>query len=41
MWDEEHKLLPVEVTSAIELDDATVKAIGERVGEQTGSTVEL
>jgi F-type H+-transporting ATPase subunit delta len=41
MWEEERKLLPVEITSAIELDDAIVKSIGERVGEQTGRTVEL
>ena len=32
------KLLPVEVTSAVELDDATVQSIGERIGEQTGRT---
>ena len=41
MWDEAHKLLPVEVTSAIELDEQTVRSIGERVGEQTGLKVEL
>jgi F-type H+-transporting ATPase subunit delta len=41
LWDEENKLLPVEVTSAVELDEATVKSIGERIGEQTGQRVEL
>jgi F-type H+-transporting ATPase subunit delta len=41
MWAEEHKLLPVEVTSAIELDEKTVKSIGDRIGEQTGRNVEL
>jgi ATP synthase F1 delta subunit len=41
MWEEARKLLPVEVTSAIELDDAIVQSIGERVGEQTGRKVEL
>jgi ATP synthase F1 delta subunit len=41
MWEEARKLLPVEVTSAIELDDAIVQSIGERVGEQTGLKVEL
>ncbi len=40
-WDEEHKLLPVEVTSAVSLDDSTVNSIGERIGEQTGLDVEL
>ena len=41
MWDEEHKLLPVDVTSAVELGEETVKSIGERVRQQTGRTVEL
>ncbi len=40
-WDEEHKLLPVEVTSAVELDKSTVRSIGDRIGEQTGREVEL
>src|SRR5436305_1428203 len=34
MWEEARKLLPVEITSAIELDDAIVRSIGDRVGEQ-------
>jgi F-type H+-transporting ATPase subunit delta len=41
MWDEVKKLLPVEVTSAVELDDSVVKSIGERIGEQTGNEIEL
>jgi F-type H+-transporting ATPase subunit delta len=41
MWDDANELLPVQVTSAIELDEGTVKAIGERIGEQTGRKVEL
>jgi F-type H+-transporting ATPase subunit delta len=41
MWDEEHKLLPVQVTSAVELKKSTVRSIGERIGEQTGREVEL
>jgi F-type H+-transporting ATPase subunit delta len=41
LWDEERKLLPVEVTSAMELDQSTVDGIGERIGEQTGRTVEI
>jgi F-type H+-transporting ATPase subunit delta len=40
-WDEAHKLLPVEVTSAVELDKSTVDTIGKRIGEQTGQEVEL
>ncbi len=41
MWDAEHQLLPVEVTSAVDLDRATVESIGERIREQTGRNVEL
>jgi len=41
LWDAENKLLPVEVTSAVDLDAATGKSIGERIGEQTGQRVEL
>jgi ATP synthase F1 delta subunit len=41
LWEDERKLLPVEVTSAVALDDAIVQSIGERVGEQTGRKVEL
>jgi F-type H+-transporting ATPase subunit delta len=40
-WDDAHKLLPVEVTSAVELDQSTVRTIGERIGQQTGKEVEL
>jgi F-type H+-transporting ATPase subunit delta len=41
LYDEHNKLLPVTVTSAIELDKKTVKDLGDRVGEQTGRKVEL
>jgi ATP synthase F1 delta subunit len=41
LWQREHKLLNVEVTSAIELDRAVVEQIGERVSEQTDRNVEL
>jgi F-type H+-transporting ATPase subunit delta len=41
LWAEEHKLLPVDVTTAIELEDDVVERIGERVGEQTGKEIEL
>ena len=41
LWDEENKLLPVTITSAVELDDKVVKGIGDRIGEQTGRKVEL
>ena len=41
LWDEENKLLPVLVTSAVELDASVVKSLGDRIGEQVGRTVQL
>jgi F-type H+-transporting ATPase subunit delta len=41
LWQEENKLLPVTITSAIELDSSTVEGIGKAIGEQTGRKVEL
>ena len=41
LWREENKLLPVTVTSAVELDEGLVKGLGERIEEQTGKQVEL
>ena len=40
-WREANNLLPVTVTSAVELDDAVVERIGDEIGRQTGRTVEL
>jgi ATP synthase F1 delta subunit len=41
LWDAEMKRLPVEVTSAVDLDEAVVREIGERIGTQTGNRIEL
>jgi len=41
LWDQENRLIPVEVTSAIELDRKTVSDIGRRIGEQTGCRIQL
>ncbi len=41
MWAEENRLLPVTVTSAVELDEGLVNDIGKRIEEQTGRQVEL
>ncbi len=41
LWEESNKLLPVEVTSAIELDESTVKGLGDQIGERTGREVQL
>ncbi len=41
LWEQENRLLPVSVTSAVELDEATVRQIGDRIAEQTGRKVDL
>jgi ATP synthase F1 delta subunit len=41
LWREKNKLLPVTVTSAIELDQGLVDGLGKRIEEQTGKKVEL
>ena len=41
LYDAEMKLLPVEVTSAVELDEETVRAIGESIGRGTGNKVQV
>ncbi len=41
LWAEENQLLPVTVTSAVELDEGLVEDIGKRIQDQTGRRVEL
>jgi F-type H+-transporting ATPase subunit delta len=41
LWAEENRLLPVTVTSAVELDQELVQDIGRRIEQQTGRRVEL
>lgn len=41
LWAEENKLLPVTVTSAVELPEATIEKIRQSVEAQTGRKVEL
>ena len=41
LWKEEHRLISVDVTSAIELDENIARQIQERVESQTGRTVQL
>jgi F-type H+-transporting ATPase subunit delta len=41
LYAEERKLLPVTITSAVELDDDTVAEIARKIEEQTGRTVQL
>jgi F-type H+-transporting ATPase subunit delta len=41
LWRDENRLLPVTVTSAVELDEGLVEGLGQRIEEQTGKKVEL
>jgi len=41
LWEDYNKLLPVQITSAVELDTSIVTHIGDQISEQTGRKVEL
>jgi F-type H+-transporting ATPase subunit delta len=41
LWEEENKTLPVEITSAIALDQATTESLGKTIGERAGRKVTL
>jgi F-type H+-transporting ATPase subunit delta len=41
LWDEENKTLPVEVTSAIALDEQTTASLARTIGERAGRKVTL
>jgi len=41
LWEEENRMLPVEITSAIELDQATTEDLGRTIGERAGRKVKL
>ncbi len=41
LWREENKKLPVQITSAIELDGQVVDGIASKIAEQTGRDVQL
>ena len=41
LWADANQMLPVTITSAIELDSSTVDGIGNAIGEQTGRKVEI
>jgi F-type H+-transporting ATPase subunit delta len=41
LWADANQLLPVTITSAVELDSSTVDGIGKAIGDQTGRKVEL
>ncbi len=41
LWEDVNQLLPVQITSAVELDRAVADRIGDEIGRQTGRHVEL
>jgi F-type H+-transporting ATPase subunit delta len=41
LWEEENRTLPVQITSAIALDDATTESLGRTIGERAGRKVTL
>ncbi len=41
LWDQANDLLPVTVTSAVDLDESVIQRIGDEIGRQTGRRVEL
>jgi ATP synthase F1 delta subunit len=41
MWEDENRLLPVEITSAIELDPDTLERLSREISERTGRKVKL
>lgn len=41
LWDEHNKTLPVQITSAIALDEQTTESLGRAIGERTGRKIAL
>ena len=41
LWEQANRMLPVQVTSAIELDEATTESIGASIGQSTSRKVTL
>jgi F-type H+-transporting ATPase subunit delta len=41
LWDEENRTLPVQITSAIALDQETTESLGRMIGERAGRKVTL
>ena len=41
LWEDENKLLPVHITSAVELDKQIVSQLGDRIAEQTDRKVDI
>ena len=41
LYDEAKKLLPVQIVSAVALDEATVRSLGDKIGQQVDRHIEL
>ena len=41
LWEEENRMLPVEITSAVALDEKTTEDLGRTIGERAGRRVTL
>ncbi len=41
LWEEQHQILPVQIATAVELDDEVVRKLGDSIAETTGQKVEL
>ncbi|HUR85172.1 MAG TPA: ATP synthase F1 subunit delta [Solirubrobacteraceae bacterium] len=41
LWEQENKVLPVQISTATKLDDKIVEQIGDRISKDTGQKIEL
>jgi len=41
LWEQENKILPVQISTAIELDKKVVRKLGDSITESTGQKIEL
>lgn len=41
LWEQEHQILPVQIATAIALDEGVAKQLGEQIEKTTGQTIEL
>jgi F-type H+-transporting ATPase subunit delta len=41
LWEHTHHILPVEIATAVALDEGVAKQLGEQIEESTGQKIEL
>jgi ATP synthase F1 delta subunit len=41
LWEQAHHVLPVQIATAVELDEGEARRLGDRIAESTGQKVEL